>query len=80
MIEELNEIHKALIFVLGGLEDLVEKGLITRTGHSAALTESGKELYGELNVEGFVLHPETLKALADIIRGMPRYAKRKQVP
>lgn len=54
------DVGKSMILVLGTLEELVDLGLVGRSGNYELLTRTGKEEYRKIKESGFAVSEETL--------------------
>ncbi len=59
----MNEFEKQILFVLGTLDGLVEKGLMTRDDNARRLTASGMEAYRGLAATGYRPTSEELESV-----------------
>ncbi len=59
----MNEFEKQILFVLGTLDGMVEKGLMTRDDNARRLTASGMEAYRTLAATGYRPSAEELESV-----------------
>lgn len=67
-LDNADHVSKVLVWVLGHMDELVQKGLLARTDDAEKLTESGKATYHALLAEGFEATNEEIRWTVELFR------------